>query len=182
MFCHLGHFFVCLSWHVCYFKGWSLRCSPGRGNAGGCPVMLYVGEGPSGSNGAYLTVLRISIFHSDTHNQTGLLWCWFPSKWACAHSRPLWVSPTTSPVRLESLLLPPQPPGALSIRGLRLHFPELEPWVAQQSASGPAVRQVYLWANVVPQGATRHSACPTLRHSESGPLGLSVQMWGRRVC
>ena len=79
-------------------------------------------------------------------------------------------------------LLPPQPPGALSIRGLRLYFPELEPWVAQWSASLPAVRPVYLWANVVPQGATRHSACPTLRHSESRPLGLSVQMWGRRVC
>ena len=43
---------------------------------------------------------QISIFHSATHNQTGPLWCWFPSGWACAHSRPLWVSPTTSPVRL----------------------------------------------------------------------------------
>ena len=61
---------------------------------------LYVGEGLSGSNGARLTLLRISIFHSDTHNQTGPLWCWFPSGWACAHSRPLCVSPTTSPVRL----------------------------------------------------------------------------------
>ena len=81
----------------------------------------------------------------------------------------------------ESPLLPPQPPGALSIRGLRLYFPEPEPWVAW-SASLPSVHPVYLWANVVPQGATRHSACPTLRHSESGPLGLSVQMWGRRVC
>ena len=81
----------------------------------------------------------------------------------------------------ESLLLPPQPSGALSIRGLRLYFPELEPWVAR-SASLPAIRPVYLWGNVVPQGATRHSACPTLRHSESGPLGLSVQMWDRRVC
>ena len=26
-----------------------------------------------------------------------------------------------------------------------------------------------------PRGATRHSACPVLRHSESGPLGLSVR-------
>ena len=26
------------------------------------------------------------------------------------------------------------------------------------------------------------SACPVLRHSESRPLGLSVRMWGRRVC
>ena len=32
----------------------------------------------------------------------------------------------------------PQPPQALSIRGLRLYFPKLEPWVAR-SASLPAV-------------------------------------------
>ena len=29
----------------------------------------------------------------------------------------------------ESLLLPPQPPGAFPIRGLRLHLPALDPWV-----------------------------------------------------
>ena len=118
MFCHLGHFlFVCLSWRICYFKGRSLRCSPGRGNAGRCAVTLYVGEGPSGSNGACLTLLRISIFNSDTHNQTGPLWCWFPSKWACAHSRPLWVSPTTSPVRLGvSPAAAPTPTGAFNQR------------------------------------------------------------------
>ena len=98
MFCHLGLFF--LSWRICYFKGRSLRCSPGQGNAGRSAVTLYVGEGLSGSNGARFTLLRLSIFHSATHNQTGPLWCWFPSKWDCAHSRPLWVSPTTSPVRL----------------------------------------------------------------------------------
>ena len=43
---------------------------------------------------------RISATPSATHNQIGPLWCWFPSGWACAHSRPLWVSPATSPVRL----------------------------------------------------------------------------------
>ena len=64
-----------------------------------------------------------------------------------------------------------------SIRGLRLYFPELEPWVAR-SASLPAVRLVYPWANVVPQGATRHSAYPVLGNSESGPLGLSVRECG----
>ena len=51
-----------------------------------------------------------------------------------------------------------------------------------RSASLPAVCPVYLCMNVGPWGATRHSACPVLRHSESGPLGLSVQMCGRRVC
>ena len=105
MFCHLGHFFVCFSWRVCYFKGRSLRCSPGQGKAGRCAVTLYVGEGLRGSNGACSPLHRsplhrISVFHSATHNPTGPLWCWFPSGWACAHSRPLWVSPRTSPVRL----------------------------------------------------------------------------------
>ena len=73
----------------------------------------------------------------------------------------------------ESLLLPPQPSGVFSIRGLRLYFPALEPWVAW-SALLLAICPVYLFANVGPRGATRCSACPVLHHSESGPLGLSV--------
>ena len=80
-------------------------------------MTLYVGEGLRGSNGACLTLLRLSIFHSATHNQTRPLWCWFPSKWACAHSRPLWVSPTTSPVRLGvSPAATPTPTGTFNQR------------------------------------------------------------------
>ena len=75
----------------------------------------------------------------------------------------------------------PNPHGRFSIRGLRLYFPALELWVAR-SALIPAICPVYLCASVGPWGATRHSACPILRHSESGPLGLSVPMWSRRVC
>ena len=117
MFCHLGHFFFFFpSWRVCYFKGRSLRCSPGRGNAGRSAVTLYMGEGLSGSNGARFTLLWLSIFHSATHNQTGPLWCWFLSKWACAHSRPLWVSPTTSLVRLGVSPVAPTPRGAFNQR------------------------------------------------------------------
>ena len=78
----------------------SLRCSPGRGNTGHCAVMLYVGEGPRGSNDICSTLCQISVTPSATHNQTGPLWCWFPSGWACACSRLLWPSPTNSPVRL----------------------------------------------------------------------------------
>ena len=85
--------------------------------AGHCAVTLYMGEGLRGSNGARLTVLRILIFHSDTHNQTGPLWCWFLSGWACAHSRPQWVSPTTSPVRLGvSPAAAPTPTGIFNQR------------------------------------------------------------------
>ena len=117
MFCHLGHFFFFCLGAVCYFKGRSLRYSLGWGNAGRCAVMLYVGEGPRGSNGARLTLLRISVFHSDTHNQTGPLWCWFPSGWACARPRPLWVSPTISPVRLGvSPAAAPTPTGIFNQR------------------------------------------------------------------
>ena len=54
---------------------------------------------------------------SATHNQIGPLWCWFRSRWACAHSRPLWVSPTTSPVRLGvSPAAAPTPTGAFNQR------------------------------------------------------------------
>ena len=116
MFCHLGHFFGG-SWRVCYFKGRSLRCSQGQCNAVCCAVMLYMGEGPRGSNGTCSTLHQISIFHSATHNQTGPLWCWFPSGWACAHPRPLWVSPITSPVRLGvSPAAAPTPTGVFNQR------------------------------------------------------------------
>ena len=59
------------------------------------------------------------------------------------------------------------------MRGLRLYFPELEPWV-ERSALFPAICPVYLCTNVGPQGATHRPACPVLHHSESSPLGLSV--------
>ena len=87
----------------------------------------------------------------------------------------------TTPQGWESLLLPPQPPRAFPIRGLRIYFPELVPWVVW-SALLPTVCPVYLCVNVGLPGATRRSACPVLRHSESGPLSLSARMWGRRVC
>ena len=90
---------------------------------------------------------------------------------------PCWSLQRPPPRGSESLLLPPQPPRPFSIRGLRLYFLALEPWVVQ-SASIPAVRPVYLCANVGPRGATHCSACPVLCHSESGPLDLSVRECG----
>ena len=46
----------------------------------------------------------------------------------------------------------------------------------------PPFFPVYLCESVVPRDTTHHSACPVLRHSESGPSCLSAQMWGHRVC
>ena len=145
----------------------------GRGNAGRCTVTLYVGEGPRGSNGACSTLCRISVTLSATHNQTGPLWCWLPSGWACAHPRPLWVSPTTSPVRLGvSPAAAPTPTVVFTQR--------FEALFCCTGALGcvvallPAICLVYLCENVGLRGVTRCSACPVLHHSESGPLGLSV--------
>ena len=81
------------------------------------------------------------------------------SNWAPLVLVPQWLGLCTlqAPVGLsndlscESLLLLPQPSRAFSIRGLRLYFPKLEPWVAW-SASLPAFCPVYLCANVGPQG------------------------------
>ena len=54
----------------------------------------------------------------------------------------------------EFLLLPPQPPPVFSIRGLRLYFPSLEPWVAW-SASLPSCSSWFIctrmWGHLVHQ-------------------------------
>ena len=72
----------------------------------------------------------------------------------------------------------------LSIRGLRLYFPRAG---AVGCALGCAVCfappptpfvPVYLCVSVGPRGTIRRSACPVLRHSESGPLDLSVSDCG----
>ena len=63
------------------------------------------------------TLHRISVTASATHNQIGPLWCWFTSGWACARPRSLWVSPTTSAVRLGvSPAAAPTPTGVFTQR------------------------------------------------------------------
>ena len=156
-------------------------CSPEWGNTGHCAVTLYLGEGPRGSNGTRFTLHRISIFHSATQNQTGPLWCWFPSGWACAHSRPLWVSPMTSPMRLGvSPAAAPTPTGVFNQR-----FEALFPRVGALGCAVCFAPCRLSRLSVRECGAAvcyPRSACSILRHSESGPLDLSVRMWGRRVC
>ena len=140
--------------------------------------MLYVGEGPRGSNGTCSTLHWISVFHSATHNQTGPLWCWFPSGWACAHCRPLWVSPTTSPVRLGvSPAAAPTPTGVFNQRFEAL-FPRAGA-LGYVVCFAPLRSSRFICAQVWGRGGTiRRSACPSLCHSESGPPGLSVRECG----
>ena len=168
MFCHLGHFCVCVSWRSCYVvRG---GASPGRGHTGRCAVTLYVGEEPRGSNGACSTLHRISVTPSATHNQIGPLWCWFPSGLACAHSRPLWVSPTTSPVRLGvSPAATPTPTGVFTQRFEAL-FPHAGALgyvvcLAPLRFSGLSVCECGVAGSASAQTAC--PVCPTLRQSQS---------------
>ena len=185
MFCHLGHIFpffffvmACL-----LLKGAESSVFRGRGNAGCCAVTMYVGEGLRGSNGARSTLHWISATPSATHNQIAPLWCWFLSGWACARSRPLWVSPTTSPVRLGvSPAAAPTPMGFFNQRFEAL-FPRAGA-LGYVDRFTPPSSSLFICActSVGPRGATCRSAGPVLRHSESGPLDISTRMWGRRVC
>ena len=94
----------------------------------------------------------ISVTRSTTHNQTGPLWCWFPSKWACACPRPLWVSPMNSPVRLGVF-----PTAASTPTGIfNQRFEALFTWAGALGYSvcfTPVLfLPVYLCTNVGPQG------------------------------
>ena len=62
--------------------------------------MLYVGKGLRGNNGTCSALCHFSVTSPATHKQIRPFWCWFPGGWACVHSRTLWVSPTSSPLRL----------------------------------------------------------------------------------
>ena len=137
------------------------------------------GGGARGSHGARFTLLRISIFHSDTHNQTGPLWCWFPSGWACAHSRPLrGLPPMTSPVRLGvSPAAAPSPTGVFNQRFEAL-FPRAVAlgcavYFTPRHSSGLSVRECGAAGSA--SGQTACPVRPTLRqslsrHSHESPL------------
>ena len=164
------------------YKGLSLRCSPGWGNTSLCCDAVR-GEGAEREQ--WLLLHSPPDFnHSLCYPQSNCaLWCWFPSGWACACSRPLWVSLNLSCEAGSLSCCRPNPQGRFQSEVWGFISPSWSPGLRSGLLLCPSfVRPVYLWANVVPQGATCHSACPTLRHSESGPLGLSAQMWGRRVC
>ena len=158
-----------LSWCICYFKGWSLRCSLGWGNAGCCAVILYVGEGLRGSNGACSTPCWTR--HSLRHPQSN----WAPlvlvPEWVglCTPQAPV-VSPRTSPVRLGvSPAAAPTPTGVFNQRFDAL-FPRAGALgcgvcLAPRRLSGLSVRECGAAGSA--SGQTACPVGPTLRQSQS---------------
>ena len=143
-----------------------------------------MGEGLRGNNGTRSTLHWISVTPSLTHNQVGTLWCWFPSVWACACSRPLWVSPTTSPVRLGvSPAAAPTPMGVFNQRFEAL-FPRagaLSCVVCFAPSSSSWFICVRMWGHGVlptalpaPFSATLSLALSVYLCTNVGPQGLPV--------
>ena len=89
-----------------------------------------MGEGSERNSAAHSALSPFSVTSAATHKHTEPFWCWFPGGWVCVPSRTLWVSPTNSPVRL-GISSTASTPQVFSVRGLRLYFLVLEPWVAQ---------------------------------------------------
>ena len=81
------------------------------------------GTGPIWSNGACSNLCRFSVTPSATRNQIGPFQCCFPSGWVCVCSRPLWVSPTNSPVKLGVSLADASTPTGVFSQGFEALFP-----------------------------------------------------------
>ena len=142
------------------------------------------GEGPRGSNGARSTLHRISATPSATHNQIGPLWCWFPSGWACACPRPLWVSPTTSSVRLGvSPAAAPTPTGVFTQRFEAL-FPgagALDCTVCFAPRCSSQFICARMWGHRVLPAALPAPFCATLSPALSVYLCMNVGLQGLLV-
>ena len=102
--------------------------------------------------------------------------------WTCAHSRPLWVSPTNSPLRLGVSPAGTSTPTGVFNRGLRLYFLKLEPWVAWSTAL-PRCSSLSIYVQMWGCGsASCCTACPvhsTIHHlagstSQSSPPWLPI--------
>ena len=83
------------------------------------------GRGPRGNSGACSSLFQILVTSLATHKQIGPFWCWFLSGWACAHSRPLWVSSTNSPVRLGVSPAAASTPTGVSSQRFEALFPSV---------------------------------------------------------
>ena len=77
----------------------------------------------------------------------------------------------------EFLLLPPQPPWVFSIRGWRLYFPALEPWVAG-SASLPHCSSWFIYTQMWGPRGHQPPPCGVCQLQPACPIPQSVTSLG----
>ena len=102
-----------------------------------------------------------------THNQIGPLWCWFPSAWACARFRSLWVSSTTSPVRLGVSPAAASTPTGVFNQRFEALFPGAGALGCEVCFGPPHSSQF----SIRECGATGSASCPTACPQSTALLG-----------
>ena len=80
-------------------------------------------RGLIGSHGTCSTLCQFSVTPFTTHNQIGPFWCCFLSGWFWVCSRPLWISPTNSPVKLGVSLADASTPTGVFSQEFEALFP-----------------------------------------------------------
>ena len=141
-----------LSWCACYIKGQSLRCSPGQGNCWLLSCDAVCGGGAEREHWCLLHSLP-DFNHSLHHPQSN----WvppvlIPESAACAHSRPLWVSPTNSPARLGVAPTAASTPMGVFNQRFEALFPRAGALGGVVCLATLHFLPVYLCANVGPWG------------------------------
>ena len=129
---------------------------------------------------ALAPLCRFSVTPSATHNQTGPFWCCFLNGWVCVHSRPPWVSPTTSPVRLGVSPAATSTPTGIFNQRFEALFPGAGAlgWVV--CLAPPPFLPVYLCANVGPQGLPVTTLWGLLAAAWPTPFHNPPPLWVRQ--
>ena len=133
--------------------------------------MLYVGEVSNREQWHLLHSLP-DFSHSLRYSQSN----WAPlvliPEWgACVHSRALWVSPTTSPVRLGvSPAAASTPIGFFFNQWFEALFPQLEPWVEWSVAGSTSCCLACQLQLCPPRSTICHLAGSASHHLAASPL------------
>ena len=136
-------------------------------------------RGLRGKNATCLALGWLSVTSPGTHKQIGPFWCWFPGEGVCVCSGPLGSLQRTLLWGWEFLLLL-QPLKGVFMSGLRLYFPELEPWVAQSALLPQHSSQFiykWMWDHGVcllqpglPHSTIHHLTGSSSRHLATSPV------------
>ena len=151
------------------------------------------GRGLIGNNGTCPTLCWFSVTPSAPHNQIGPFWCCSLSGWVCVQSRPLWVSPRNSPVRLGVSPTAASTPTGIFSQKFEDLFPLAGALGCTVCFTPPSFLPVYLCMNVglwgllaaawpapfIPQSATSLGppATALLRVLSALPVHLCPSYW-----
>ena len=149
--------------------------------------MLYVGEGSKREQWRLLhSLLIFSHFPRYAQSNWALLVLIFPDGWVCIRSRPLWVSPTNSPVRLGVFPASASTPTGVFNQWFEALFPHAAArgctvchWVRQLLPCWPAAALLTLLHNPPPRWVRQLWSClpwSSSHHLARSPLHQAAHL------